>query len=168
MNIDFNLKEALAQLEDTTTHKCYLLKSCSKMAKYFLEQGDKDLALNLMLRASVHDISKFKHNEFDALSKISNDMSCMTDAGQALSKAKEEAIKLHWANNPHHPEYWQDYRQMSELEIIEMVCDWHARSVQFGTDLLAFVKERQEKRFKFPEDIYEKILFYCNILLKED
>lgn len=168
MNIDYNLKEALAQLDDTTIHKCYFLKSCSKMAKYFLEQGNKDMALNIMVRASVHDISKFKHDEFDALSKISNDMSCMTNAKQSLSQAKENAIKLHWANNSHHPEHWKDYREMTEIDIIEMVCDWHSRSVQFKTDLLSFVKERQEKRFKFPKDIYKKVIFYCNILLKED
>ena len=46
---------------------------------------------------------------------------------------------------------------MKEIDIIEMVCDWHARSVQYGTNLMEFVTVRQENRFKFPQEMYEKI-----------
>lgn len=162
---DFNLQEALKQLDDTVVHKHFVMDSAQKMARFFLNDNNFKMASDIMNRAYIHDNSKFLNEEFDALAKISNDMSCMQDAKQSLSKLKEEAIKIHWKNNKHHPEYWKNYNDMSDLDIIEMVCDWHSRSTQYKTDLLEFVKARQDDRFKFPEKMFEKILFYCNILL---
>jgi hypothetical protein len=85
-----------------------------------------------------------------------------------LSEEQQKLVELHWKNNRHHPEYFDDVSQMEEIDIIEMCCDWHARSVQYDTDLLEFAKIRQENRFHFPEDMYKKILKYCNVLLSQD
>ena len=53
---------------------------------------------------------------------------------------------------------------MNELDIIEMVCDWYARSMQYKTDFLSFVVSRQESRFHFPNEMFDKIYRYCEII----
>ena len=57
---------------------------------------------------------------------------------------------------------------MNEVDILEMCCDWHARSIQYHTDFLSFVKIRQENRFHFPKDMFDKIWKYCLILNKKE
>lgn len=56
---------------------------------------------------------------------------------------------------------------MKRIDIQEMVCDWYARSLQKGTALMTFVTVRQANRFHFPEYMYNEILSYCEILLRE-
>ena len=112
--------------------------------------------------------SKFSHEELDALSKISLDKTCLKDANEKLSEYKRQAIELHWKNNRHHPEFFSDPENMSKLDILEMICDWHSRSVQYGTDLREFVKIRQENRFQFPENMIKTIWFYIDVILRED
>ena len=53
---------------------------------------------------------------------------------------------------------------MDDVDILEMVCDWAAKSYQTNTSLLEFVKIRQENRFHFPDEMFAKILKYCEIL----
>ena len=53
---------------------------------------------------------------------------------------------------------------MSRLDVMEMCCDWHARSVQYETNFLDFVKKRQKDRFHFPIWMFEEIWHYCEIL----
>lgn len=50
-------------------------------------------------------------------------------------------------------------------DIVEMVCDWHANSSIYGTDLIDFVVTRQQNRFHFPEEMFKQVLSYCNILV---
>ena len=55
---------------------------------------------------------------------------------------------------------------MTELDIIEMVCDWAARSEQYGTDLLDFIKERQHNRFHFSNKVYAEVEKYCKLIVE--
>ena len=86
---------------------------------------------------------------------------CFKNAKYKLSKEERDIIRLHWKNNRHHPEHFNDINQMSDLDIWEMVCDWYARSLQYGTNFLEFVSTRQKNRFDFPEQQFEKIYKYC-------
>ena len=86
---------------------------------------------------------------------------CFKNAKYKLSKEERDIIRLHWKNNRHHPEHFDDISQMSDLDIWEMVCDWYARSLQYDTNFLEFVNTRQKNRFDFPEQQFEKIYKYC-------
>lgn len=154
--------------QDTYIHKEYVKKACKKLADYLLSKNIVEHASKLLERAEVHDNSKVMcEDELFALSTIINDKSCLKDANKALSQLKQDAIKLHWKHNSHHPEHYMNYADMSRLDIMEMVCDWYARSLQYGTDLIDFAKVRQEDRFHFPQYMFEEIMFYCNILVRE-
>lgn len=157
----------LKELEDTFLHKKYVLDSCFKMAKYLFEIGEDDLGMHLLKRATKHDNSKLEEEELEALAKIAEDGDSMREASEKLSDFKKAAIALHWKNNRHHPEFFSDVSNMDEIDILEMVCDWHARSCQYHTNLIEFCETRQENRFHFPQEMYEKIHKYCEIITRD-
>lgn len=151
--------------QDTFIHKEYVLNVCNKFAVYLEGQGLTEEANTLRQRAIVHDNSKILNkDEFRALTGIINDKSCLRDASAKLTPFKEDALILHWKHNAHHPEHFENILDMTRMDKLEMCCDWCARSLQNGTDLVPFIKERQENRFHFPEMMYEEILHYCKIL----
>lgn len=158
-------KKIVSVLMDTMLHKDLVLASCWKMANYFISVRDIDSAIDILKRGWLHDNSKFGEDEIIALAEINDDKVSMRDACKSLPPEKKAYLKLHYEHNTHHPEHWKDVSEMPEMDVVEMCCDWHARSVQFGTDLLEFAKTRQENRFHFPPEMFGRILKYCQILV---
>ena len=68
---------------------------------------------------------------------------------------------LHWKRNSHHPEYYDNPNDMSELDLLEMACDCHARSKQYGTSLLEYIDIQQNIRFHFDKEHFKKLRAYC-------
>lgn len=91
-----------------------------------------DMARQLIANAYIHDNSKFYGIEWEAL-VVGDD------------KLLEKAIAQHHENNPHHPEYYQSICEMPEVYLIECVCDWKARSEEFGTDMKSWLDKICEK-----------------------
>jgi len=152
--------------QDTFVHKEYVLIVCNKFADYLEKEGQIEDAADLRQRALVHDDSKILNkNEFNALTAIINDRSCLRDANSQLSQFKQDAIELHWENNEHHPEYYKNINDMPLRARREFVCDCCARSVQYGTDLMQFMQTRLEERFNFSELIKDEILHDCKIVI---
>ncbi len=158
-----NMKQ---QLVETTIHKKHVLDSCLLIAIHLMEAGNEELALALMERAATHDISKFEKEEFELLSAIVKERESFVDPNQTMPENIRKHVESHWRKNPHHPEYYEELSQMTELDIIEMVCDWHARGVQNNTDLLEFVTIRQKNRFAFPDEMFRTIFNYCILIDK--
>ena len=152
-------------LKDTMLHKQLVLQSCWKMANYFIEQGEEEKAIEIIRRGWTHDDSKFTKEEMECLILINDDYCSMRHAGCQLPEHMKEYLQLHYRNNTHHPEHWEDVSQMPYMDVCEMVCDWHARSIQFGTDLIEFAKIRQLKRFHFPDYMFQEILKFCKVLV---
>jgi len=151
--------------QDTLIHKDFIIKSCDKLAKYLDEQGAHNYAEKLRKRALVHDDSKISdEEELRALSFIINDKTNMQNPDIKISPIVRDAIKIHWKNNSHHPEHYESYLDMTKLDIMEMCCDWYARSMQYKTNFLEFVKKRQEDRFHFPDWMFAEIWHYCEVL----
>lgn len=154
--------------QDTMIHKTYVMKSCEKLAYYLEREGAVEHAEQLRQRAKVHDNSKVCcEDEMSALARIIHDKSSLKDSNKQLSPIKQDSIKLHWKHNTHHPEHFKNAIDMSKLDIMEMCCDWHARSTQYGTDFLDFVQKRQADRFHFPEWMFAEIWHYCQVLASE-
>lgn len=97
---------------------------------------------------------------------IINDKSSLRDANTPLSQLKKDSIKLHWKHNTHHPEHFESCIDMSKLNIMEMVCDWYARSLQYNSNFLEYIKIQQDTRFHFPEWMFAEIWHYCKVLAK--
>lgn len=151
--------------KDTIIHKEFALKSCQKLARYLEAEGAFEHAAALRERGKVHDNSKISdEDELHALSRIVNDKVTLVDPTKKLSPIKRDAIALHWKHNTHHPEHFKSPIDMSKLDIMEMCCDWHARSVQYNTDFLEYINTQQETRFHFPDWMFAEILHYCEVL----
>lgn len=153
------------QINDLFEHKKYVLDSCKRLSLYLIEsENEVDLALELLKRAAVHDNSKLESEEFDNFIGLKCGAKAFVNAQVTLNNYEKEKIQLHWKNNRHHPEHFNNVQEMSKLDILEMICDWDARSRQYQTDLIEFVETRQENRFHFPEEMFKTIMYYCNII----
>lgn len=153
--------------QDTFIHKSFVEKSTKKLADYLISIGAENHAKELIERGKSHDFSKITcEDEMRALSMIINDKSSLKDASKSLSQIKQDSIKLHWKHNSHHPEHYKTCMDMTRLDVMEMACDWYARSLQYDTDFLGYVKEKQKTRFKFPEFMFAEIWHYCEILAR--
>ena len=164
---NISLENKLKQLEDIIIHKKYIIETCGILAKYLFKNKREAEGLLLMERAFSHDMSKLSDSEFYGMAKYVNEMGLSNNTNNDISEEKEKFINMHRDNNKHHPEYWNSPTEMSELDIMELVCDWFARSTQFNTDVIEFLHSRQETQFHFPKEIFNKIENYLNILIHE-
>jgi hypothetical protein len=164
---DVYMTDVEKMYQDTFIHKGYVIVVCNKFADYLEKEGQMEDAEDLRQRAIVHDNSKILNkNEFQALTSIINDKSCLRDANSRLSSFKQDAIELHWENNEHHPEHYENINDMPLRARREFVCDCCARSVQYGTDLISFMETRLNDRFHFSELVKDEILHDCKIVVE--
>ena len=70
----------------------------------------------------------------------------------------KDAFKLAWqqhvTTNPHHPEFWGGVENMPDFAIAEMVCDWYARSQEFGASVREWYQDEAMGKFKILKDSY--------------
>jgi hypothetical protein len=112
--------------------------ACLLLGKRLMAQGRQTFGRLLIARGFVHDASKFYGIEWELL-----------HAGAGAPQDKLQlAIEHHRHTNPHHPEYWGGFDSMPEICIAEMVCDWFARSQEFGTDLRQWIRESAVPRYQ--------------------
>lgn len=166
--MDIKTEQIIKMIDDTVLHKKLVLEKCQLLAKHLILNGDVETGIMLLRRGAVHDNSKFSGKEFRQLASIITERTkkCFTDASTVMTDKEKEAIELHWSNNRHHPEYYSNLKDMTKIDILEMVCDWAARSEQYGTNLIEFVAERQRNRFNFSSEMYQEVLEYCYLIEK--
>lgn len=154
------------EMNDTLIHRSCVMRSGQYLSSYLIYENRSVDAIRLLGRCSVHDISKIQNTEeFMSLASIIDEIDEMHDVEHKLSKSQQEAIALHWKNNSHHPEYYESPNDMSDLDLLEMACDCHARSKQYGTNLIEYIEKQQIIRFNFDKDHYRKLKKYCLALV---
>ncbi len=98
-----------------------------------------DHSNELLARAQSHDASKFESEEripyiwlteYYRCRRIGAPFSYPIGA-EALIR---QAIDHHVTTNRHHPEFHSDLNDMTEVDLMEMVCDWTAMSQEFQQD----------------------------------
>ena len=91
----------------------------------------------LVERAAVHDASKFGPDEHIPYVWLTEYHRCRR-AGEPfeypgdMGERVRQAVRHHLTTNRHHPEYHADPNAMTEVDLIEMVCDWTAMAQEFG------------------------------------
>ena len=87
---------------------------------------------NLLERMADHDKSKLAPPELEAFDEYTpklKDMTYGSDEYKACLKAMAPALEHHYLMNSHHPEHFVNgIRDMSLLDLIEMLVDWYAAS----------------------------------------
>lgn len=108
----------------------------------------KNTIINLKPVIETHDASKFSDAEFDGYrmrwyptvaeeAKQKEDQELQVTIRERYEKCWEH----HYTVNAHHPKHWVDpetgiVKDASLDAIIEMICDWEAMSLKFGTSTL--------------------------------
>lgn len=130
----------LKHLEALLRHVNNVERNCEILGKRIIESGDFGFGLKLIANGHIHDHSKFRGVEWLYLRE------------GIEGELKQAAIKQHTLTNPHHPEYWGNIKDMPKLYVAEMVCDWAARSSEFGNDLREWIKNKATIKFGFETD----------------
>lgn len=155
-------------LEVIQDHIENVQKGCKKLAKKLMEDPDTyNVGFKLLKNSYKHDLSKFEGIEWKYLRTpdLIKEGSCKDDSDQ---KAKFlEALEQHQKGNMHHPEYWGDIKSMPSEYLAEMVCDLHARSSEFGTDIKDWVKENFLTKHGITTNtkVYRKMKTYMDLLM---
>jgi hypothetical protein len=156
------------RLKALTRHVNNVLESCILLGNRLIDNGERSLGLELISNGYTHDHSKFSGAEWLYLNEESK---------EKTPELFFAALLQHQSTNPHHPEYWQvdsdiasGIKQMPRLYIAEMVCDWKARSNEFGTDLRGWIKEKATKKwmFTFQSSEYKQIKDMVDLLLDSE
>jgi len=90
-------------------------------------------------RAAIHDESKFSDAEREPYTWLTEYHRYRRNHEPFTYPSGVEdrvrlAIKHHVTTNRHHPDFHPDPNVMSDVDLIEMVCDWTAMSMEFGQD----------------------------------
>ena len=93
----------------------------------------------LHARGLVHDKSKFDPEERIPYVWLTEFHRCRKlgepfDYPGGVEARVREAVNHHVTTNRHHPESHADPNEMTDVDLIEMVCDWTAMAQEFGQD----------------------------------
>ena len=118
-----------------------------------IQDSLRGIAQQLERRGELHDLSKFRPDEFEGFrdagfaARNYKFGSPEYEEGLKALKAPDGAFTKHAKRNRHHPEHFAPVGDMSFIDIIEMVCDWHAAAATYGNNTLREGLEKQRERF---------------------
>ena len=150
----------IAKIHAITRHMRNVEDNCLLLGEKLIGLCEIELGHGLIANRFIHDASKFHGIEWENMS------SCVT-AGEESAKLKlKMAVNHHRKTNPHHPEYWGEIQKMPRVYVAEMVCDWKARSEEFGASLKDYIDERATKNWNFEKDdkTYKEIMVFVDLL----
>jgi hypothetical protein len=156
-------EETLDKIRAIRRHTKNVEENCFLLGERLILAGEIDFGHKLIANGFLHDASKYRGIEWEFMAP---GVPC--DEETAKLKLKM-AVAHHGKTNEHHPEYWGDIKIMPRLYVAEMVCDWKARSEEFGTALRDWITEQATKRFNFTVDdkVYEEIMFFVDLLCEK-
>lgn len=121
------------------------------------------VATALLDRAERHDKSKLQEPELSVFNEYTPKLASTKYGSDQykifLKEMQDTGLAHHYANNSHHPEYYEDgIRGMSLLDLIEMLVDWKAASLRLDDgDLLKSIEINQH-RFGYSEDLKQILI----------
>ena len=125
----------------TSLHKFwvlwYILKACATLIK----------------RALKHDQSKYSKEEepyFYKYTHLLKNCEYGSDQYKGFLQKLGPALKHHYSFNSHHPEHYiEGIGEMSDLDRIELLCDWRAAVRRHKTGNLIDSINKNSKRFNY-------------------
>lgn len=115
--------------------------------------------LALSNRAISHDQSKFSSIEVSLFTEYTPKLKAVEFGSAEYASFLDElkpALVSHYANNRHHPEFYdKDLSKMSLFDCIEMCCDWAASGLRTKNGSFEQSIAHTKKRFMFGEAFEE-------------
>jgi hypothetical protein len=116
----------------------------------------------LQERAVHHDASKLEDPELEIFNiyipKLKN-RTYGSDEYKQYLKEMNVALDHHYANNRHHPEHYPNgIRDMSLVDLVEMLCDWLAATKRHDDGDIRRSIELNQERFGYSDEL-KQILY---------
>ena len=126
--------EMLAFYERRTNEHIERVRKCLALLARVMACGEE-----LIGRARVHDASKFGPEERVPYVWLTEYHRCRRSGEpfeypEGMAERVKRAVHHHVTTNRHHPEFHADPNDMSDVDLIEMVCDWTAMAQEFDQD----------------------------------
>lgn len=132
---------------DTLCHICMVRKCIDVIIK------------ELLKRAEEHDKSKTEEPELSLFVTHTPKLAGMTYGSEEYMKCLGElkpSLDHHYANNRHHPEHYKNgIKDMTIIDIIEMLCDWKAASTRHANGNLKKSIEHGKERFGMSKELLQ-------------
>lgn len=96
-----------------------------------------EYAEELAERSRIHDLSKYGPEERIPYIGLTEYHRCRRSGESfeypaGMAEQVKQAINHHVTTNPHHPDCHVNPNDMTDVDLIEMVCDWTAMAQEFG------------------------------------
>lgn len=153
-------EKTMEKIRGITRHIRNVEDNCLLLGEKLILGGEIELGRGLIANGFIHDASKFHGIEFEFMSSVT------TSDEESVKLKMRLAVNHHRQINQHHPEYWGTIQKMPRIYVAEMVCDWKARSEEFGSSLKDYINEYATKRWTFDVDdeTYKEIMFFVDLL----
>ena len=116
----------------------------------------------LLIRSANHDNSKLENPEVDIFTEYTPKLAKSTYGSEEYKlflKEMKPALDHHYANNPHHPEYYPEgIKAMSLVDLIEMLCDWKAATMRHNDGDIFKSIEINQKRFGYSDELKQILI----------
>lgn len=116
-----------------------------------------NVAMKLVARALCHDESKLRDPEASVFAEYTEKLKGLTygsDEYKACLAGMKPALDHHYAHNSHHPEHWPGgIKDMSLLDLIEMLVDWKAASERHADGDIERSITINKQRFGYSDEL---------------
>ena len=116
-----------------------------------------ECVLEMVSRGDAHDRSKLRDPEVAVFAEYTEILAGLTYGSEEYKQALAEmkpALKHHYANNRHHPEYHEDgIDGMDLFDLVEMMADWKAATLRHADGDIDESLRKNAKRFNMPPAI---------------
>lgn len=143
--------------DPTSDHRTGIMEHKKLVSTYL-----KRLIDDLILRGATHDESKLKEPEYSIFAEHTHKLKTtkyMSDEYKENLKHLKVALDHHYKNNRHHPEHFKNgIRDMTLVDLVEMICDWKASTSRTdGGDIMASI-EMNKDRFGYSDEIKQILI----------
>lgn len=129
-----------------------------------------EFAAEMLKRAIVHDKSKLENPELEIFDKWTpklKDVVYGSDEYKEMLKQLKPALDHHYANNSHHPEFWEKGIDGMDLyDLVEMLIDWKSAGMRDKGGNIIKSLEINKERFKISNQLYSILLNHAKRYLQ--
>lgn len=127
---------------------------------------------DLLNRGERHDQSKLEEPEVALFTEYTSKLAGTTYGSEEYNqykKAMKPALDHHYGHNSHHPEFWKNgIKDMSLLDLVEMLCDWKAASERHTNGNINKSIEINAERFGISADLTRILENTAKVLFQKD
>lgn len=159
--------EMVTFFEDRTKEHIARVRRCLELLAQVTEQSEE-----LLQRAELHDLSKFEEPErvgyiwiTEYYRHIRRGRSFAYPEG--IQPIADAAKHHHYHTNRHHIEFHASPADMTDVDLIELVCDWTAMAQEYGepnASAWGWARKVLTTRWKFPTQREQFIMDVVRLL----